>query len=43
MTKFDSYTNCTSFYDELRVTNGANAALGITLSKAAATSFSILL
>jgi len=38
-TKFDSSTSWTSFSEELRVTKGARAALGITLSRAAATYF----
>ena len=42
MTKLESYTSCMSFSEELRVTKGARAALGITLSRAAATYFSIL-
>lgn len=42
ITKLDNSTNCVTFYDEFKVTKGPNAALGITLSRAAATYFYIL-
>lgn len=42
MTKFASSTNWVTFYDEFSVTKGPRAALGITLSRAAATYFYIL-
>lgn len=42
MTKFANSTNWVTFYEEFNVTNGPNAALGITLYNAAATYFYIL-
>ncbi len=42
MTKFDNSTSYVTFSEGLRDTNGPRAARGITLSKAAATSFSTL-
>lgn len=42
ITKLDSSTNCVTFSDGFNETKGLKAALGITLSKAAATSFSTL-
>lgn len=42
MTKLASYTSWVTFYEELRVTKGPSAALGMTLYNAAATYFSIL-
>jgi hypothetical protein len=42
ITRLESYTSWVTFSDELRVTNGPRAALGITLYSAAATYFSIL-
>ena len=39
MTKLANYTSWVTFSEEFNVTKGPKAALGITLSKAAATSF----
>lgn len=41
MTKLESSTSWVTFSEGFKVTKGPKAALGITLSKAAATSFSI--
>jgi hypothetical protein len=42
ITKLANYTSWVTFYEEFKVTKGPNAALGITLSNAAATYFYIL-